>query len=122
MVGSIGVSSGATARSISRVDLSNQDPGSDTMARMWQTIGMSDTSIVEVGDQGRVVIPAALRKELRIGKGTRLVARVERGALVLIPQDAIKARLRELAAGIPGSLADELMSDRRREAELEAKT
>lgn len=88
---------------------------------MCHSIGMADTAMVEVGDQGRLVIPAALRKELGIGKGTRLVARVERGALVLIPQEAIKARLRALAAGIPGSLADELIADRRREAELEAK-
>lgn len=82
---------------------------------------MADTAIVEVGDQGRLVIPAALRKELHIDKGTRLVVRLERGALVLIPQDSIKARLRELATGIAGSLADELIRERRREAELEAK-
>lgn len=94
---------------------------SDMLTRICHTMPMADTSMVEVGDQGRLVIPAALRKELGISKGTRLVARAEHGALVLIPQDAIKARLRALAAGIPRSLADELISDRRHEAELEAK-
>lgn len=80
----------------------------------------TDTLIVEMGAQGRVVIPAVLRRELGIAQGSRLVARLDgAGGLLLIPEGAVKARLRELAVGIPGSLADELIAERRAEAERE---
>ncbi|MGH9043097.1 MAG: AbrB/MazE/SpoVT family DNA-binding domain-containing protein, partial [Acidimicrobiia bacterium] len=75
---------------------------------------MSDTSVVEMGEQGRVVIPASLRRELGLHKGSRLVARVDRGALVLVPRDAITERVRGLFAEVDRSLAEELIRDRRR--------
>ncbi|WP_456377258.1 AbrB/MazE/SpoVT family DNA-binding domain-containing protein [Thiolapillus sp.] len=38
---------------------------------------------VQVGAQGRVVIPAALRKAMNLKPGERLVARVEGNRLIL---------------------------------------
>lgn len=76
---------------------------------------------VRVGEQGRVVIPAELRKALGIKPGETLVARVEDGRLVLEPQAAILARVRSWFAGTPPgvSLVDELIAERREEARRE---
>jgi AbrB family looped-hinge helix DNA binding protein len=81
---------------------------------------MSGTLLVEVGPKGRVVIPAAIRRELGIGEGSQLVAVVEEGGVLLIPRGNVKRRLRALFADVQGSLAAELIADRRREAEWEA--
>lgn len=74
---------------------------------------MRDTTVVSVGPKGRVVIPADIRRELGIGEGTELVAMVEGPAVVLVPRSAVKARLRSMFAGIPTSLREELIADRR---------
>jgi AbrB family looped-hinge helix DNA binding protein len=69
------------------------------------------------------VIPAELRRELGLEPGETLMARVESGRLVLEPRDAILARLRSevRAARSPGTSAvDELIAERRREAQREA--
>lgn len=77
---------------------------------------------VRVGPQGRIVIPAALRRDLAIGEGDRLLARAEEGRLVLEKREAVLARLRKLAEVVPPDvdLADELIRDRRAEARREA--
>jgi AbrB family looped-hinge helix DNA binding protein len=80
---------------------------------------MGDTTTVEVGPKGRVVIPAAIRHELGIGQGSQLVAMVEDGAVVLLPRSEVRRRLRGLFAGIDTSLSAELLRDRRRDAERE---
>jgi AbrB family looped-hinge helix DNA binding protein len=80
---------------------------------------MSDTTTVEVGPKGRVVIPASIRRELGIGQGSQLVAMVEDGAVVLLPRSEIRRRLRDLFAGIGTSLSAELLGERRRDAQRE---
>lgn len=80
---------------------------------------MSGTDSVEVGPKGRVVIPAAIRRELGIEEGTKLVALVEDGAVVLIPRAAIEERLLEMFRDVPTSMAQELISERRRDAAKE---
>ncbi|HEY7847242.1 MAG TPA: AbrB/MazE/SpoVT family DNA-binding domain-containing protein [Candidatus Limnocylindria bacterium] len=72
-----------------------------------------------VGPKGRVVIPAPIRRELGIADGTELVAMVDDGAVVMMPRPVAKARLRALFAHVRGSLADELIAERRREAQDE---
>lgn len=80
-----------------------------------------DAPVVEVGPQGRIVIPAALRRELGLSEGTRLMVEVsEEGALVLVPPEVIDARLLAMFAVVPVSLADELIDERRREAKRQA--
>lgn len=77
---------------------------------------------VRVGEQGRLVIPAQLRKALAIEPGQTLIARVEEGRLVLEPRETIVARIRAQFAHLPPgvSLADELVAERREEARREA--
>lgn len=75
---------------------------------------------VKLGKQGRLVVPAPLRQELGIEMDDELVARVEEGRLIFEPRAAVVKRLRERFKDIKGSLADELLAERREEAAQEA--
>jgi len=79
--------------------------------------------MVRVGPQGRIVIPAAVREELGLGVGDELSTRVEDGRLVLERREDVVRRLRGRYAAIaPGrSLSEELIAERREEAEAEAR-
>lgn len=83
--------------------------------------GMSDMPAsdneVQVGAQGRLVVPAALRRALNLKPGDRLIARVDGDRLVLERRESIERRLWEMFSGIPGtvSLVDELIAERRAE-------
>ena len=81
---------------------------------------MSDTDVVEVGPKGRVVIPAHIRRRLKIEQGTRLAVLVDDDAVVLVPRSAIEGRLHALFKGVPSSMASELLEERRAEAVAEA--
>lgn len=52
--------------------------------------------------------------------GDELVARAEYGRLVFEPKAAVVARLRERFKDVKGSLAEELLTERREEAAREA--
>jgi AbrB family looped-hinge helix DNA binding protein len=66
------------------------------------------------------VIPAGIRRELGIEEGSELVALVEGEAVVLVPRSAIKTRLRSMFASTVDSMRDELIAERRAEAERES--
>ncbi|HXM56403.1 MAG TPA: AbrB/MazE/SpoVT family DNA-binding domain-containing protein [Candidatus Dormibacteraeota bacterium] len=89
---------------------------------MWHTLGrvaLDEQAAVHVGPQGRLVIPANLRRQLRLETGETLVARVEEDRLVLERPRAALGRLQRAfrEAVPPGvSLVDELLADRRAEA------
>ncbi len=76
------------------------------------------TSFVTVGPQGRVVIPAPVRRRLGISPGDELALTVDGHRLVLEPRAVAAARARgmfkHLATGT--SVVDELLADRREEA------
>jgi antitoxin PrlF len=79
-----------------------------------------DATIV-LGQQGRLVIPAKIRKALSLAAGDPLHLRVAGGRLVLErPQDAV-SELRRLGAAVPPgrSLVEELLAERRAEAAAE---
>ncbi len=78
-------------------------------------------SEIQIGAQGRVVIPAHLRKALGFKPGDRLVARQVGESLVLERREAIEKRLQARFGHIPRevSLVDELISERRAEAARE---
>lgn len=79
--------------------------------------------MVRIGPQGRIVIPAAVREELSLGVGDELSTRVEDGCLVLERREDVARRLRGRYAAIAPdrSLSEELISERRKEAEAEAR-
>ena len=75
---------------------------------------------VHVGPQGRLVIPAEVRHKLHLEAGETLVVRVEGDRLVLERPRAALARLQkafEEAVPADVSLVDELLVERRAEAE-----
>lgn len=76
---------------------------------------------VKLGKQGRLVVPATLRQELGLKVGDELVARVEDGRLVFERRAALIERLRARFKDVKGSMAEELLRERREEAAREAK-
>lgn len=71
-----------------------------------------------MGPQGRLVIPAELRREMSISSGDVLLAAVEGQRLVLEKREAVLDRVKRRFSHIPSgvSLAEELIAERRREA------
>jgi AbrB family looped-hinge helix DNA binding protein len=77
-----------------------------------------------LGPGGRVVIPAALREAMEVQEGDAILAWVEDGELHLIsPRAGARLAQAMLKGALPEgvSLAGELIADRRREAEAEAR-
>ncbi len=75
-----------------------------------------------LGPGGRVVIPAALREAMEVNEGDALLAWVEDGELHMVsPRVGARQAQAMLKALLPqgASLAEELIADRRREAEAE---
>jgi AbrB family looped-hinge helix DNA binding protein len=77
---------------------------------------------VHLGAKGRVVLPASIRRTLGLEEGAELLARVEGDGIVLEPRGAALRRLRGFFAAVPAErrLVDELLDERRRDAEREA--
>ena len=77
---------------------------------------------VEMKPDGRILVPAALRREFGASAGEPLVARVEEGRLVLERRADVLRRAQERFATLDTtvSLVDELLEDRRAEAAREA--
>jgi AbrB family looped-hinge helix DNA binding protein len=75
-----------------------------------------------VNQQGRVTIPAQIRREAGIEAGTPLVVYVEDGRVVLETREQLAQRIRREIAEAwtgEGSVVDELIADRRAEATRE---
>lgn len=83
----------------------------------------SSAERVRLGPQGRVVIPAALRRALSLAEGDRLVMRAEGRSLRVERVADVKTRLKSSFAHLRGkvSLAEELIAERRQEARREAR-
>lgn len=77
---------------------------------------------VQLDPQGRLVIPAQLRRLLGFESGDSLIARTEDGRLILEKAETIKQRLKSRFAHLPQntSLAEELITGRREEAKQES--
>lgn len=68
-----------------------------------------------LGKQGRLVVPAEIRKVLGLAEGDRLHIRLDGHRLVVERQQDAVTELRRLAATLPKSrsLVDELLAERR---------
>jgi AbrB family looped-hinge helix DNA binding protein len=78
---------------------------------------------VFVNEQGRVTIPAQMRRELGLEPGSRLVAYVEDGRLVLEDRKHLLTRIQDTVArgaSTTSSPVDELIAERRADAAREA--
>lgn len=77
--------------------------------------------IVKIGPQGRLVVPAGVRRQLGIEAGDELSLHVDGESIVLEPRVAAVARARgmyrHLATDV--SVADDLIAARREEARRE---
>jgi AbrB family looped-hinge helix DNA binding protein len=82
---------------------------------------MNQSREIQLGAQGRLVIPASLRKSMGLNPGDKLVARQVGDSIVLERREAVERRLKGRFADLPSdvSLADELIAERRREAQQE---
>lgn len=75
---------------------------------------------VQLGAQGRLVVPAAIRKALGFEAGESLMARVEDGRLIIEKAESVERRVHARFEKVKGrSLADELIAERREEARRE---
>lgn len=72
---------------------------------------------------GKIVIPAELRRELGFAEGDTLVIEREGNSVVIKTYDQVvrevQANVKKATGHFKGSLVDELIADRRREAALE---
>ncbi len=76
---------------------------------------------IRVGPQGRVVIPAEIRRAVGLAPGQTLVARAERNRIILETRENVLERAKARFAAVPSDVkfADELIADRRKEAARE---
>ncbi|MGO8954479.1 MAG: AbrB/MazE/SpoVT family DNA-binding domain-containing protein [Rhodomicrobium sp.] len=85
--------------------------------------GLANRLRLTLGPGGRVVIPAALRDAMEARDGDAILAWVEEGELHLLSPRVGARQAQALLKGLVPegvSLADELIAERRREAEAEA--
>ncbi len=83
---------------------------------------MSHAEQVTIGDRGRLVLPASIRSALGLKPGTRmLLSTDDDGSLRLRPYRSVADQSRGLFAELAEkeSLVDELLAERRAEAERE---
>lgn len=81
-----------------------------------------DEVLVQVGDKGRILIPAAYRKALGVNVGDELVLTMEGNELRAISRmEALRRLQDEIERYIPGDrlLSEDLLAERRAEAARE---
>ena len=86
--------------------------------------GVANRLRLTLGPGGRLVIPAALREAMEVSEGDAVLAWVEDGELHLLsPRVGARQAQAMLKRLMPkgASLAEELIADRRREAEAETR-
>ena len=74
---------------------------------------------VRISRQGRLVVPVEIHRELGIQTEDDLVAWVEDGRLIFRRRGDVEQELWDMFADVEGSLSDELIAERRREAARE---
>jgi AbrB family looped-hinge helix DNA binding protein len=93
-----------------------------TVRQTWYDPAMARTVVV-VGDRGRMVLPSAVRRELGLAAGSRLLLGIEPdGSMKLQPFRAAAELSRGMLAGVGDpdvSWSEELIAERRAEAARE---
>lgn len=78
---------------------------------------MSDTTAVQVGNKGRIVVPSTMRARHQWVEGSTLVALDTDLGVLLADQATVERLVRARLAGL--DLLGDLLTDRRRDAERE---
>ena len=93
-----------------------------TFVEYNDSVPQSETTphLIRLGPQGRLVIPSDLRKALCVKPGDALVACLDGDRLVLRPRRALEEELWAMFQNVEGSLADDLIRERREEARRES--
>jgi antitoxin PrlF len=90
------------------------------MSREWHAVVRQ----IVLGDRGRVVLPSEVRAQLGLDTGSRLLLRTESdGSLRLRPYRSVADQNRGMLTGLAPtgeSIVDELLVERRQEAEDES--
>jgi AbrB family looped-hinge helix DNA binding protein len=97
-------------------------PGTVPSTCQKKGVGGVATQRVRLGENGRISIPAAYRRELGMRPGDELIMHVEDGEIRLVsPKQALERARRVIAKYVKSgeSLADSLIADRRAEAKRE---
>jgi AbrB family looped-hinge helix DNA binding protein len=89
------------------------------ISRRWQN--MTDTVIL--GESGRIVLPASVRKEFGLAPGERLTVVADDGEIRIFSRkmilDSVRARILKKRGTLKGIL-DEFLEERREQARREA--
>jgi AbrB family looped-hinge helix DNA binding protein len=80
---------------------------------------MDTPHAVRLGPQGRIVVPAEIRRRLGLVEGAELAASIDGDRVILEPREAVLRRARGRFRHVRVSLAAELADDRRRRAQEE---
>jgi bifunctional DNA-binding transcriptional regulator/antitoxin component of YhaV-PrlF toxin-antitoxin module len=81
--------------------------------------GHTPSIVLQMGRDGRVLVPQSFRLAMGIDVSTKLSARIDNGELRIVPQKLAVSRLQALVKAHDkgeGSAVDELLKDRRVEA------
>ena len=77
---------------------------------------------IRLGPQGRLVVPAELRRELGLVDGSELSIRAEGQRLILEPKSEVLRRARSRFVSVTEGLAEELSTERRAQARADEDT
>jgi AbrB family looped-hinge helix DNA binding protein len=99
--------------------IESRAPAMHTVFMAHQTDQQVPRGEVAATQDGRVTIPAQVRRAAGIEPGATLVVYVEDGRVVIETRDQLAARIKRDVTSAwtgPGSVVDELISERRAEA------
>jgi AbrB family looped-hinge helix DNA binding protein len=111
---------GNAVKTLPRLRARRVGRGSDSAVVVPSILPRPTHATVRITEGGRIVIPAEVRQRLGLEVGTELVMTVEGDQATLTSAEASRRRAQErVRRFIPGnvSLSEELMAERKREAE-----
>ena len=73
--------------------------------------------MLRMGDRGRIVIPQQIREDQGLNPGDKLVIFSDEKGMTLMTREQLKEKVQANFREYPGSMADELIADRRAEAQ-----
>ena len=84
---------------------------------MWDHATVNGTHVVVMGERGRIVVPADVRKREGLREGTTLVLLTTPEGMVFMTREQLRTRVADDLAGL--DLVGELLAERRRSAARE---